>query len=367
MDIPFSSLEVIHKEIKDEVRKKIEEVYDNNWFIKGNEVERFEEEFATFCGVKYCVGCGNGLDALFLILKAYDIGINDEVIVPSNTFIATALAVSYTGATPIFVEPKIDTYNIDVGRIEEKITNKTKAIIAVHLYGCPADMDEINDIAKKHNLKVIEDSAQAHGAKYKGKRVGSLGNAAGFSFYPTKNLGALGDGGAVLTDDQELAIKVRALGNYGSSEKYHHIYQGNNSRLDEIQAAILRIKLTHLENWNTCRSMIADYYLKHLKLGSVVLPKEYEDREQVWHLFVIRTNERNLLESSLKAKGIGTGIHYPIPIHMQEAYKRYHYPDDAFPIAKKISESVVSIPMYSGMKEVEYKFVCDAINNLHMH
>ena len=282
MNIPFVSFEKMHNEIKKDVITKMTEIYEKNWFIQGPEVEAFEEEFAAYCGTKYCVGCGNGLDALFLALKAYGIKEGDEVIVPSNTFIATALAVSYTGATPVFVEPVEKYFNIDASRIEEKITEKTKAIMAVHLYGQPADMEQITAIAEKHGLIVIEDAAQAHGAEYYGKKTGSLGNGAGFSFYPGKNLGALGDAGAFVTNDKEVADKVRALGNYGSDYKYHHIYQGNNSRLDEVQAALLRIKLKNLDRWNEDRpDKPADYMVpKYPKQAEVKEEKETKETEK---------------------------------------------------------------------------------------
>ena len=269
MRVEFATFNKMHDEIENEILAKFKEVYEKNWFIQGSEVEDFEEEFAAYCDAKYCVGCGNGLDALFLILKAYGIQEGDEVIVPSNTYIATALAVSYTGATPVFVEPSIITYNIDPEKIEEKITPKTKAIMAVHLYGQPADMDPILVLAEKYNLRVIEDAAQAHGALYNGKKIGGLGNAAGFSFYPGKNLGALGDAGAVVTNDKELADKVRALGNYGSDYKYHHIYMGNNSRLDEMQAAFLRIKLKNLRTG----AIVEDTYNTNLKVEKAHIDK----------------------------------------------------------------------------------------------
>ncbi len=255
----------MHQEVKDAVIEKFVDVYEKDWFIQGKEVEAFEQEFARYCNVEYCVGCGNGLDALYLIMKAMNIGEGDEVIVPSNTFIATALAVSYSGAVPIFVEPVLDTYNVDYTKVEDRITSRTKAIIAVHLYGRPADMDEINDIAQRHNLKVIEDCAQAHGAMYKGRKVGSLSDAAGFSFYPGKNLGALGDGGAVVTNNKKLEEKVRAIANYGSDYKYHHIYKGTNSRLDELQASFLRVKLNCLDRWNEERIRIANRYLYEIQ------------------------------------------------------------------------------------------------------
>lgn len=362
MKIPFVSFEAMHSEIKNELVHSFESVLDKNWFIKGQEVEKFEEEFAQYCDAKYCIGCGNGLDALYLILKAYGIGSGDEVIIPSNTFIATALAVSYTGAVPVLVEPILESYTINAELIEEKITDKTKAIIAVHLYGMIADMDEINAIAKKHNLKVIEDSAQAHGALYKGKRAGGLGDAAGFSFYPGKNLGALGDGGAVVTNDKALADKIRALGNYGSEKKYHHIYQGTNSRLDEMQAGFLRIKLHQLDKWNNERNRIAQRYMTEINNDKITFPKELEGKNSVWHLFVVRTNNRDDFETYLNENGIGTTIHYPIPIHMQDSYTDLGVKEGALPIAEEIAKTVLSIPMFYGMTEEEVTYIIDMIN-----
>lgn len=362
MKISFSSFETMHNEIKDEIMLKFQEVYEKNWFIQGQELELFEKEFAEYCGVKYCVGCGNGLDALYLILKAYGIQKGDEVIVPSNTYIATALAVAYTGATPVFVEPELDTFNINPKKIEEKITTKTKAIMAVHLYGKPAKMDEIKVIADKYNLKLIEDAAQAHGALYKGKKVGSLGDAAGFSFYPGKNLGALGDAGAVVTNDKELADKVRALGNYGSDYKYHHIYQGHNSRLDEIQAAFLRIKLKHLDRWTEDRRNTAKIYLQQIQHPDILLPKEEEGEKHVYHVFAIRLTKREELEAYLNKNKIGTNKHYPIPMHLQEAFQELEIKKGSLPLAEEISATELSIPMYYGMKQEEIMHVVDCLN-----
>lgn len=362
MKVPFSSFEVMHKEVNDEIIKKFEEVYHKNWFIQGTEVEAFEKEYAEYCGAKYCVGCGNGLDALFLTLKAYGICEGDEVIVPSNTYIATALAVSYTGATPVFVEPTLDSFNIDASAIEKKINAKTKAIMAVHLYGQPASMDEINALARKYNLKVVEDSAQAHGAEYKGIRTGNLGDAAGFSFYPGKNLGALGDAGAMVTNDKELADKVRALGNYGSDYKYHHIYQGNNSRLDEMQAAFLRIKLKNLDRWNANRIQTAQKYLEGIQNAEVILPQVMPDCKHVFHIFAIRCERRDELEKYLNEKGIGTNKHYPIPMHMQGAYKDLKISEGSLPLAEQISRTELSLPLSYGMTQDEIEYVIDAIN-----
>ncbi len=364
MKVPFVSFETMHNEIRQELDNAYKGVMDSNYFIQGQACAKFEQEFADYCGVKYCVGVGNGLDALMLILRALYIGAGDEVIVPSNTYIATALAVSYIGATPIFVESEIDTYNINPDLIEEKITDNTKAIMAVHLQGRPADIDRINAIAEKYNLKVIEDAAQAHGARYKGKRVGSLGCAAGFSFYPGKNLGALGDGGCVTTNDKEIADKVRALGNYGSDYKYHHIYKGCNSRLDEMQAALLSVKLKSLDKWNNERRRIAKRYLSEINNPLIKLPKASDNEyEHVYHVFVIRCGERDRLEKYLNDNGIGTLKHYPIPMHLQGAYKDLGLKEGDLPIAEEISKTVLSIPMYYGMTEMQIKYVIDIINS----
>lgn len=360
--IPFVSFSCMHDEIKEELSHAYERVITSEWFIQGEECNKFEEEFAEYCGAKYCVGCGNGLDALFLILKAYGIGEGDEVIVPSNTFVATALAVSYAGARPVFVEPDIDSYTIDSECIEEKITEFTKAIIAVHLYGMTADMDRIREIADRHNLKLIEDAAQAQGATYKDKRAGSLGDAAGFSFYPGKNLGALGDGGAVVSDDKELIEKIRFLGNYGSDYKYHHIYKGHNSRLDEMQAAFLRVKLPHLDRWNKERNRIAGRYIKEICNDIITLPIRSLYGDHIYHIFAIRTERRAELEKWLTSHEIGYGKHYPIPIYRQPAYAN-EYKGEVYPIADKISECELSLPMYYGMTDEQIDTVIEALNN----
>lgn len=362
MKIPFVSFEKMHDEIKDALKNAFENVLNSNWFIQGKEVELFEQEFAKYCGAKYCVGVGNGLDALLLILKAYGITEGDEIIVPSNTYIATALAVSYVGATPVFVEPEEETFNINPSLIEEKITDKTKAIIIVHLYGQPSKIEEIRKIAVKYNLKVIEDSAQAHGATYKGIKTGNLGDAAGFSFYPGKNLGALGDAGAVVTNDKDLADKVRALGNYGSDYKYHHIYKGNNSRLDEMQAAFLRVKLARLDIWNEERNRIAKRYMTEITNPAIELPVICPDMTHVFHIFGIRCERRDELEKYLNEHGIGTNKHYPIPMHLQGAYKDLNIAEGELPIAEHLSETELSIPMYYGMTDEEITYVIDIIN-----
>lgn len=363
MKIPFVDLNPMHNEIRKELDSAYNKVMDNSLFIQGEECKKFEEEFAAYCGVKYCVGVATGLDALYLILKAMNVGAGDEVIVPSNTYIATALAVSYAGATPVFVEPDIRTYNIDVSKIEEKITFKTKAIIAVHLQGRTADMDGVKAIADKYSLKVIEDAAQAHGATYKGKKAGALGDAAGFSFYPGKNLGALGDGGCITTNSKELADKVRALGNYGSDYKYHHIYKGTNSRLDELQAAFLRVKLRHLDKWNKDRQRIADMYFNGIKNSKIIMPLKTDDKYyHIYHVFAVRTEKRDALEKYLNENGIGTVKHYPIPMHLQDAYKELNLKNGDLPIAEEISKTIVSIPMYYGMTTESIKNIIDIIN-----
>ena len=363
MEIPFVSLDFLHREIQEELNEAIRRVMDNNWFIRGEENQMFEEKFARYCGTKYCVGCGNGLDALLLLLKAYDIKEGDEVIVPSNTFIATVLAVTHVGAVPVFVEPKIDDFTMDVAKIEEKITPKTKGIIPVHLYGQTGDMDEILKIARKRQLIVMEDAAQAHGAKYKGKRAGSLGDAAGFSFYPGKNLGAMGDGGAITTNDEKIAKKVRALSNYGSDLRYHHIYQGINSRLDEMQAAILSVKLEYLNQWNQSRQQIARQYQQGIQNKKVIVPDIAKDRNHVWHIFPLRTMYRDQLKEFLKDHHIETNIHYPIPIHLQKGYENLGIKAGELPIAEEISSTELSIPIYYGMNERQVDYVIDVINH----
>lgn len=362
MRIPFVSFLPMERELDQEIRSAYNRVFERSWYIEGKEDEAFEKAFAKYCETEYCVGCGNGLDALMLSLRALGIGAGDEVIVPSNTYIATALAVTYVGATPIFAEPDIRTFNIDPVKIEEKISEKTKAIMPVHLYGQPCDMDPILAIAEKYQLYIVEDCAQAHGALYKGRRIGSFGDAAGFSFYPGKNLGALGDAGATVTNNKQIAEKLRALGNYGSDYKYHHIYQGVNSRLDEMQAAFLSAKLPHLDKMNENRRYIAKRYLEGIRNSEIILPYVLEGTEPVWHIFGIRCQRRSELEKYLAEKGIGTNKHYPIPMHLQECYRDLHIPKGALPIAEEISETQLSLPLYYGMKEDEIQFVIDCLN-----
>lgn len=362
MKVPFASFLPMERALDAELRAAFDRVFARSWYIGGAEDEAFEEAFAGYCGTKYCVGVGNGLDALMLGLKALGIGPGDEVIVPSNTFIATALAVTYAGATPVLVEPKLETFNLDPDRIEEAITERTRAIMPVHLYGQACDMEPIMRIAQKHGLRVIEDCAQAHGATYKGRKVGTFGDAAGFSFYPGKNLGALGDAGALVTNDEVLANRVRQLGNYGSDHKYHHIYQGNNSRLDELQAAFLGAKLPHLEMMNADRRQIADRYLAEMRNPRVALPQVRDDCVPVWHIFGVRCDVRDALELHLSDRGIGTNKHYPIPIHLQECYRDLGFGEGDFPIAEAISATELSLPMYYGMSDDEISYVIRAIN-----
>ena len=362
MNVPFVSFRPMEKELDQELRSAFDRVLDRSWYIEGEEDKTFENSFATYCRTKYCIGTGNGLDALMLILKALGIGSGDEVIIPSNTYIATALAVTYVGATPVLVEPDISTFNIDPLKIEPAITDETKAIMPVHLYGQACDMDPIMKIAKAHDLLVIEDCAQAHGATYKGRKVGTFGIASGFSFYPGKNLGALGDAGAVITNNEDVANKVRALGNYGSNYKYHHIYKGNNSRLDELQAAFLSAKLPILDKMNEDRRRIAEMYSSGIHNPKITLPYVSPDCVPVWHIYAVRCSERDALETFLKEKGIGTNKHYPIPIHMQACYTDLHIPSGSLPVAEEISRTELSLPMYYGMTEEEIQYVIDALN-----
>lgn len=363
MNIPFVSFVPMENELKEDLRSAFERVIKRSWYIAGEEDKKFEENYAKYCGAKYCVGVGNGLDAIMLSLKALGLGEGDEIIVPSNTYIATVLAVTDIGATPVLVEPDIQTYNIDPEKIENAITDKTKAIVPVHLYGQPCEMDQIMDIAKKHKLYVVEDCAQAHGATYKGKKVGTFGDAGAFSFYPGKNLGALGDGGAIITNNLDIANKVRALGNYGSDYKYHHIYKGNNSRLDELQAAFLTEKLKHLDRMNNERIRIAARYSSEIVNEKIILPEKAKDRVHVWHIYAIRTRDRDDLEKYLRENGINTNKHYPTPIHMQKCYEDLEIKKGKLPLAEEISSTELSLPMYYGMTDDEIDYVIDKINN----
>ncbi len=358
--INFLDLYKINERFREEIDARIKNVLDSGWYILGKEVKNFEANFAKFCGAKHCIGCANGLEALDLIVKAYGFSLGDEIIAPANTYIASILAISQNGCTPVLIEPDIETYNINPNLIEKAITSKTKAIMAVHLYGQVAEMDKISKIAKKHGLRIIEDAAQAHGAMYKGKRTGALSDAAGFSFYPGKNLGCLGDGGCVATNDDILAEKIRAIANYGSNIKYHNIYKGVNSRLDEIQAAILDVKLKYLEKDNARREEIAKLYINNIKNPEIILPKIIDKNSHVFHIFAIRTKERNRLQEFLKERGIQTLIHYPIPPHKQEAYKEWN--NLHFPITEEIHNTILSLPISPVMTEDEAQKVVEAVN-----
>ena len=360
MKIPFLDARAAYKELQSELDGAYHRVMESGSYILGNEVEAFESEFANCCNVDCCIGVGNGLDALQLILRALGIGPGDEVIVPAHTFIATWLAVSHIGALPVPVESIPCTYNIDPMRIESAITKRTKAIIAVHLYGQPADMDSIREISNKHGLFVIEDAAQAHGARYKGNSVGSLGHAAAFSFYPSKNLGAFGDAGAVTTNDPKLAEKIRMLRNYGSQIKYKNALKGVNSRLDEMQAAFLRVKLPRLDSWNDRRRSIAKRYLSELTTTGLTLPLVPPWAEPVWHLFVVRSKNRNELREKLAKEGIETGIHYPVAPHLAPAYGDMHLSDNDYAIARTISDEVLSLPIGPHLSNAEVTYVVNS-------
>ncbi len=359
--IKFLDLKAINEQHRLEMEAAIKRILDSGWYLLGKEIESFEKEFSEYCGVKHAVGCANGLDALKLIIQAYGFGPGDEIVAPANTYIASLISISANGATPVLVEPDINTYLIDPEKIEDAITSRTKAIMVVHLYGRAMDMMRILEIAKRYNLKVIEDSAQAHGAMFDGKRVGNLGDASGFSFYPGKNLGCLGDGGAVTTNDDELAEKIRALRNYGSDVKYHFPYRGTNSRLDEIQAALLRVKLPHLDNDNAIRRRIAERYCSEIKNPNVILPHLPDDAMQnVWHVFPVRVQNRAGFQQYLSDNGIQTVIHYPIPPHRQPAYVEWH--GLTLPITEKIHEEIISLPISPVMAEEEVSKVVDVIN-----
>lgn len=363
--IPFVSLRPMHDMLREQITEAFERVtFRNSNFIMGEECEAFEQEFAAFCGCRYAVGCGNGLDALSLPLQVFGIGPGDEVILPDNTFVATALAVSKSGATPVFVDPVDGTFNINPALIEDKITKNTKAIIPVHLYGRAADMAPIMTIAQHYGIKVIEDCAQAHGAMYQGKRVGSFGDVAGFSFYPGKNLGALGDGGMVVTNNKDIADKVRMLRNYGSRIKYNHEYAGVNSRLDELQAAFLRIKLPHLDDWNEERNRIANRIIDNVHNPLIKMPtKSNMVYYNVWHIFAVMCDCRDKLEKYLDKNGIGYNMHYPIPVHLQKAYSYLNLPKGMYPVAEKNSACELSLPIYWGMTDEQIDYIIDTLNN----
>lgn len=351
MEIPFLDLRETYLELREELDAVTARVVSGGWYLLGPELEAFEREYAAYVGAKHCIGVGNGLEALHLSLRALRVGPKDEVIVPSNTYIATWLAVTHAGATPVPVEPDGSTYNLDSDRIEVAITGRTRAILPVHLYGQPADMDPIVALARRHGLAIVEDAAQAHGARYRGRRVGALGDATAWSFYPTKNLGALGDAGAVTTDDDGVAERVRLLRNYGSQAKYVSEVQGFNSRLDEIQAAVLRVKLRHLDEWNDRRRRVADRYLVGLGESGLALPWVPEWAEPVWHLFVVRSPERDAVRQCLRESGIDTIVHYPLPPHLQAAYQGMGWPEGCLPIAEALGREVISLPLNPHLNE----------------
>ncbi|EAI5397446.1 DegT/DnrJ/EryC1/StrS family aminotransferase [Campylobacter upsaliensis] len=359
--VKFLDLKKVNERFNKEFEVKFKELLDSGWFLLGEQTKLFEKQFANYCGVEHCIGVANGLDALRLIIRAFDFESGSEILVPANTYIASILAISDNDCKPILIEPELRTYNIDPNRIEANISSKTKAIMVVHLYGKVCDMDKISTIAQKYNLKLIEDCAQAHGAIYSGQRVGSFGDAAGFSFYPGKNLGALGDAGAVLCKDEALATKIRALANYGSLKKYENIYQGLNSRLDELQAGILSIKLKMLDKDNEARRKIAQIYLKNIKHKDVILPCCEKEEEHVWHCFVIRTPFRDALVKYLKQNDIETIIHYPIAPHKQECYKDLSHL--SLPLSEQIHNEVLSLPISPVMSEEDALRITDLINN----
>lgn len=366
MGVPFLNFEPMHSAIKPEMQKAFEKVYDSYWYVMGKELTEFEQSYSTFNKVEHTIGVSNGLDALHLALKSLGIGPGDEVIVPSNTYIATALAASYVGATPVFVEPNPLTYNINPDNIEAAITAKTKAIMPVHLYGQACEMEAIMDIAERHNLYVIEDNAQAHGAAYANKITGSWGKANGTSFYPGKNLGALGDGGAITTNDPAIAKRVKVLRNYGSQVKYQNEVIGHNMRLDELQAAFLSVKLNYLQQWTAQRQQIAAWYNESLSgIGDLVPPYVQPNSTHVYHLYVIKTKLRKELQEYLASNGIGTLIHYPIPPHLQEAYVHLGYKSGDFPIAEELAGTCLSLPIWPGMSKSEVTEVCDAIESFY--
>lgn len=361
MQIPFNSLKPGYKKYRGEYLTAITRVMDSGWYILGDELSSFEREFSAWLGVEFTVGVNSGLDALTLAFRALDITNGDEVIVPANTYIASVLGITENGATPVFVEPN-QYYNIDPEKIEAAVTRKTKAILVVHLYGQPCDMDKIMEIANKYNIPVVEDCAQSHGALYKGRKVGTFGKLACFSFFPTKNMGAFGDAGAISVSDKLIADKIRMYRNYGSEKKYYNKVQGVNSRLDEIQAALLKVKLSHIDEITRERLSVAEAYFEGIKNPAIHLPKIFPDVSSVWHLFVIRTLRRDELQRYLKTCGIHTQIHYPIPPHLAEAYSNLGYRRGDFPVAENLSDQILSLPLYNNMCGGEIDYVIDVVN-----
>ena len=364
MAIPFVDLKAQYLSIKDEIDSAIQNVIDNTAFIMGGDVKEFEKEFAEFCDAKYAISVSSGTSALHLALVACGVGRGDEVITVPNTFIATAESITHAGAKPVFVDIDENSYNINPDLIEKAVTDKIKAIIAVHLFGQPADMDVVNEVAQKHNLAVIEDAAQAHGAEYKDKVVGTLGKVACFSFYPAKNLGAYGDAGMVVTDDGEIAERVTLLRNHGRTEKYQHLIEGYNYRMDTIQAAVLRVKLRHLKKWTEKRRNNAKLYDQLLEDSSVITPKEMDYAKHVYHLYVIRTEKRDELQHALKEAGVATGLHYPIPLHLQPPYKYLGYKEGDFPVTEKLANEGLSLPMFAELTEAEIEKIAQVIKTV---
>ena len=361
MNIPFLNFQPMHEQIRSEMHQAFSDVYDSYWYVMGEKLQTFEASYAKYNQTKYCVGVSNGLDALILALQALNIGKGDEVIVPSNTYIASVIAITTVGATPVFVEPRIDTYNINPELIEQKITKRTKAIMPVHLYGQACEMDYIMKLAEAYDLYVVEDNAQAHGSSYNGKLTGSFGHANGVSFYPGKNLGALGDAGAVTTNKEEIAEKIKALRNYGSHKKYHNDYVGLNRRLDELQAALLSVKLQYLNDWTQERKEIAETYNQSLVGSNLILPKLASNADHVYHLYVVRTSKREELQEHLNNKGVGTLIHYPIPPHLQKAYKYLGYKKGDFPIAEELANTSISLPLWVGIEKNQLETISNLI------
>ena len=359
--IPFLNFKPMHEQIRSEMHQAFSDVYDSYWYVMGEKLQTFEASYAKYNQTKYCVGVSNGLDALILALQALNIGKGDEVIVPSNTYIASVIAITTVGATPVFVEPRIDTYNINPELIEQKITKRTKAIMPVHLYGQACEMDYIMKLAEAYDLYVVEDNAQAHGSSYNGKLTGSFGHANGVSFYPGKNLGALGDAGAVTTNKEEIAEKIKALRNYGSHKKYHNDYVGLNRRLDELQAALLSVKLQYLNDWTQERKEIAETYNQSLVGSNLILPKLASNADHVFHLYVVRTSKREELQEHLNNKGVGTLIHYPIPPHLQKAYKYLGYKKGDFPIAEELANTSISLPLWVGIEKNQLETISNLI------
>jgi len=366
MKVPFVDLKAMHSDIMDEMLAAATQVANAGSFILGSDVAAFEEEFAAYSEAKYAVGVDSGLSALKLALIVHDIGAGDEVIVPVNTFIATAGAVTFAGATPVFVDVIPGTYNFDLDKLREAITPATKAIIPVHLYGIPADMDPIMEIAAEHNLLILEDASQAHGSRYKGKRVGGIGHIAAFSLYPAKNLGAFGDAGIITTNDESVIDKLKALRNCGQTQKYHHDYAPHNHRMDTIHAAVLRIKLRELDKWNAQRRQVADWYAEALADTDLVLPSIADSVEPVWHLYVVQTKQREFMMKQLSDRGIGVGIHYPFPLHMTPYYQDMNlgYQEGDFPVAEAEAPQLMTLPMFPGMTQEQVEYVANAVREV---